>query len=211
MASVEVLDRTGEKVSEAELPDAIFSIPVKAHVLHDVVRMQLAGRRAGTAKTKGRSEVTGSTSKLFRQKGTGNARAGDIKSPLRRGGGVIFGPAPKSFSYKVPKKVRAKALKMALSSKLERRELFVVDSLSLDSIKTRAFARILDDLNLKKTLIVSDEEDRNLLLSSRNIPHVKVIRSAGLNVYDVLHYDSLVIEKSAIEGIKGRLVTYERV
>lgn len=204
MAAVDVLNRSGEKVSETELPDEIFSIPVKKSVLHDVVRMQLASRRAGTAVTKGRSDVTGSTKKLYRQKGTGNARAGSVKSPLRKGGGVIFGPSQRSYAYKVPKKVRALALKMALSSKLQNNELSVIDSFGLEQVKTREFVEVTKNLGFKNILVVTAEEDRNLTLSSRNLPGVKVIRTEGLNVYDILKYDRLLLLESSIDGIKGR-------
>lgn len=205
MAAVDVLNRSGEKVSETELPDEIFSVPVKGSVLHEVVRMQLATRRSGTVKTKGRSEVKGSTRKLYRQKGTGNARPGDIKSPLRRGGGIVFGPTPRSYAFSVPKKVRALALKMALSSKLTANELVVIDSFGMDSIKTKEFDRIINTLGLKNTLVVIDSDDTNVLLSSRNIPDIKVVRTEGLNVYDVLKFDNLLLLESSIEGIKGRL------
>ncbi len=204
MAAVDVLNRSGEKVSEALLADEVFSIPVKKSVLHDVVRMQLAKRRSGTAKTKGRSEVSGSTRKLYRQKGTGNARSGSVKSPLRRGGGVIFGPAPRSYAYAIPKKVRALALRMALSSKLAANELSVIDTFAMDAIKTKEFDSIIDRLGLKNTLIVIDGEDRNLVLSARNVPDVKVIRTEGLNVYDILKYDNLLVLESAIKEIEGR-------
>lgn len=204
MAAVDVLNKSGEKVSETNLPDEIFSISVKKSVLHDVVKMQLAGRRQGTATVKGRSDVSGSTKKLYRQKGTGNARSGDIKSPVRRGGGVIFGPSQRSFAYKLPKKVRALGLKMALSSKLANNELLVIDDFGLDRVKTKDFSLIIDTLNLKNILIIDDEEDRNLLLSSRNIPKVKVLKTGGLNVYDILKYKNLLIKESSIKCIEER-------
>lgn len=204
MAAVDVLNRSGEKVSETTLSDEVFSIPVKKSVLHDVVRMQLAKRRSGTAQTKGRSDVSGSTRKLYRQKGTGNARAGSVKSPLRRGGGVIFGPSPRSYEYSIPKKVRALALKMALSAKLAAREISVIDTFAMDTIKTKEFDSIIDRLGLKNTLIVINGEDRNLVLSARNVPDVKVIPTEGLNVYDILKYDNLLLLESSIKEIEGR-------
>jgi len=204
MAAVDVLNKSGEKVSETQLSDEVFSIPVKKSVLHEVVRMQLASRRRGTAKTKGRSEVSGSTRKLYRQKGTGNARSGGVKSPLRRGGGVIFGPSQRSYAYSVPKKVRALALKMALSAKLASKELSVIDTFGMDKIRTKEFDGIIDMLGLKNTLIVIDGDDRNLVLSARNVPDVKVIRTEGLNVYDILKYDNLLLLESSIKGIEGR-------
>jgi large subunit ribosomal protein L4 len=206
MAAVDVLNSAGEKVSETQLPDEIFSVPVKTSVLHDVVRSQLASRRAGTAASKTRGMVKGSTRKLFRQKGTGNARAGSIKSPLRKGGGIIFGPSPKSYAYKVPKKVRKLALKMALSSKWEEKNLFVIDDFHLDGIRTKKLASVLDALNLNNLLIVSDAQDDTFLeMSSRNIPQVKVIKTAGLNVYDILKYRNLLLVESSIQNIQGRL------
>ncbi len=205
MAAVDVLNSAGNKVSETELPDDIFSVPVKTSILHDVVRSQLVAKREGTAASKTRGMVAGSTKKLFRQKGTGNARAGSIKSPLRKGGGVIFGPSPRSYDIKVPKKVRKLALKMALSTKVSDSQLFVIDALELEEIKTRALAQILEALNLEDLLIVSDTDDEKLLLSSRNLPDVKVIKTAGLNVYDILKFKNLLVVEASIENIKGRL------
>jgi len=205
MAAVDVLNSAGAKVSEVELPDEIFSIPVKTSVLHEVVRSQLVSKRAGTAASKTRGMISGSTRKLFRQKGTGNARAGSIKSPLRKGGGVIFGPSPRSYEIKVPKKVRKLALKMALSAKVSDSQLFVVDALELQEIKTKALANVLSVLNLDDLLIVSDTDDTKLALSSRNIPDVKVIKTEGLNVYDILKFKNLLLVESSIENIKGRL------
>jgi large subunit ribosomal protein L4 len=205
MAAVDVLNSAGNKVSEAELIDEIFNIPVKTSVLHEVVRSQLAAKREGTAASKTRAMVKGSTKKLFRQKGTGNARAGSVKSPLRKGGGVIFGPSPRSYAYKVPKKVRRLALKMALSSKVQESTLYVIDELKLEEIKTKVLSEVLGTLNLQDLLIVSDSEDMNLALSSRNIPDVKVIKTAGLNVYDILKFKNLLLVESTIKNIEGRL------
>ena len=143
MAVIEVLNIKGEKVSETELPDSIFNVPVKKGILYDVVKMQLASRRSGTASTKRRSDVAGSTRKLFRQKGTGRARRGNIKSPLLRGGGVVFGPHPRSYAYKLPKKVRRLALKMALSSKLQDNQLLVLDNFELPEIKTKECINVM--------------------------------------------------------------------
>ncbi|MCG6893831.1 MAG: 50S ribosomal protein L4 [Desulfobacteraceae bacterium] len=205
MAVVDVVNSKAEKVSQAELPDTIFNVAPRADVLHQVVRMQLAGRRAGSAAVKHRSDVIGSTRKLFRQKGTGRARRGNIKSPLLKGGGSVFGPDPRSYAFKVPKKVRKLALKMALSSKLAENSLLVIDRFDLEKIKTQDFVRILDALDLDNALIVTDTKDDTLELSSRNVPHVKVLRSEGLNVYDVLKYRHLVLLETAIKGIEGRL------
>jgi large subunit ribosomal protein L4 len=205
MAAVDVLNSAGTKVSEAELTDEIFSVPVKTSVLHEVVRSQLAAKREGTAASQTRAMVTGSTKKLFRQKGTGNARAGSVKSPLRKGGGVIFGPSQRSYAYKVPKKVRRLALKMALSAKLVDNTLFVIDDFKLEGVKTKKFSNVLETLKLQDLLIVSDSEDVNLALSSRNIPDVKVIKTAGLNVYDILKFKNLLLVESTIKNIEGRL------
>jgi large subunit ribosomal protein L4 len=205
MAVVDVLNSKGEKVSQVELSDEIFNIPVTPSVLHDVVTMQLASRRAGSASVKRRGDVRGSTKKLFRQKGTGRARRGDIKSPVLRGGGVVFGPSPKSYAYNVPKKVRRLALKMALSSKLQENELTVVDQLELDRIKTKAFAEVIRTLDKSNVLLVTEAADEKLMLSSRNLPHVKVIRVEGLNVYDILKYKDIIVLEPAIKAIEGRL------
>jgi len=205
MAVVDVLNQTGEKIAQAELSDSCFNVDVKPSVLHTVVKMQLANRRAGTVSVKNRSDVKGSTRKLFRQKGTGRARRGDAKSPLLRGGGVAFGPHPKSWAIKVPKKVRRLALKMALSSKLQNESLMVLNGISLDDIKTKAFSSILADLKLDNALFITPEKDINVELSSRNIPGVKVLRCDGLNVYDILKYRHLVLLQPSIEQIEGRL------
>jgi len=195
----------GKQISQVELADDVFSVPVKSGVLHEVVTMQLANRRAGTAAVKHRSDITGSRRKLYRQKGTGRARRGDIKSPLLRGGGVVFGPDGRNYKYQVPKKVKKLALKMALSSKLNEKELVVLDRFELEEIKTKEFVGTLDDLKLKSALIVTDEKNENLELSSRNVRGVKVLRSEGLNVYDILKYRTLVLLEPAVKNIEGRL------
>lgn len=207
MATIDVINIKGDKVSQTELPDEIFDVPVKTHVLHQVVKAQLALRRSGTAQVKNRSDVRGSSRKLFRQKGTGNARKGNIKSPILRGGGVVFGPHTRSYEHKVPKKMRKQALKMALTSKFHENELLVLDDFKLPEIKTREFVAVAESLDLGKALIVTTEPDRNLELSTRNVQGVKVLRSEGLNVYDILRYDKLILLESAIKGIEGRLLS----
>ena len=206
MAVVDIVNSTGDKVSQIDLRDEIYNVPVKSSVLHEVVTMQLAGKRAGSASVKHRSDVRGSQRKLFRQKGTGRARRGNIKSPLLRGGGVAFGPDPKSWAYKVPKKVRRQALKMALSSKLQDDAILVLDALDLEQIKTRALVDVTDNLNVENVLIVTENKNEKLELSSRNIPHVKVLRCEGLNVYDILKYKKLVLLQGTVKGIEGRLL-----
>jgi large subunit ribosomal protein L4 len=205
MAAVDVLNSAGKKVSEIQLSEDIFNTPIKTSVLHQVVRSQLVAKREGTAAVKTRGMIKGSTKKLFRQKGTGNARAGSVKSPLRKGGGVIFGPSPRSYAIKVPKKVRKLALKMALSSKVEDNTLHVIDDLKFEVIKTKELVKVLNTLELADLLIVSDTEDANLLMSSRNIPDVKVIKTEGLNVYDILKFKNLLLVESTIKNIEGRL------
>jgi len=206
MAVVDVINCKAEKVSQVELEDNIFNVPVKSNILHEVVTMQLANRRAGSASVKHRSDVKGSRRKLFRQKGTGRARRGDIKSPLLRGGGSVFGPDPRSYSYKVPKKIRRLALKMALSSKLKEDNLVVLDKFDLDEIKTKEFLSVMDVLNLKNALIITDKKNENLELSSRNVPKIKVLRVEGINVYDILKHKNVVLLESSIKSIEGRLL-----
>ncbi len=207
MATIDVINLQGDKVSEAELPDSIFNVPVKKAVLHQVVVAQLAARRSGTATVKNRSDISGSTSKLYRQKGTGRARRGNIKSPLLRGGGVVFGPHQRSYEQKIPKKVRKLALKMALTSKLIDSELLVLNTFDLDRIKTKDFVAAVNTLNAANALIVTAEQNVNLEMSSRNVPGIKVLRCEGLNVYDILKYDKVVLVESAIKGIEGRLLS----
>ncbi|MFP4447087.1 MAG: 50S ribosomal protein L4 [Desulfosudaceae bacterium] len=205
MAATEVKNINGDTVSQRDLPDAIFDVPVKKDVLHAVVRMQMASRRSGTASAKTRSAVKGSGSKLFRQKGTGRARRGDIKSPLLKGGGVVFGPVPRDYSFKVPKKVRRLALRMALTCKCQENELIVVDALTLNRIKTKDFVQIAEALGTRRALIVTADKNENLELSARNVPGIKVLRSEGINVYDILRYDHLILEEAALTAIEGRL------
>ena len=182
MAILDVLNKAGEKVSQVDLSDSIFDVSVKSSVLHEVVKMQLASRRSGTASVKHRSDVRGSGRKLFRQKGTGRARRGDVKDPLLRGGGSIFGPDPKSYAYKVPKKVRRLALKMALSSKKSEEELLLLDAFGLEQIKTRDFVDVLKALKVDNALVITDDRDETLERSARNVPGVKVMPSQGLKL-----------------------------
>ncbi|MDB4303824.1 50S ribosomal protein L4 [Desulfosarcina sp.] len=205
MAVVDVVNIAGDVVSQTELNDSIFNVPVKKSVLHQVVTAQLAAKRAGSASVKHRSDVRGSRRKLYRQKGTGRARKGDIKSPILRGGGVVFGPDPRDFSKKVLKKVRKMALKMALTCKVQEQQLVVVDKIDLEEIKTKVFAGIIKGLNAEKVLIITGEKNERLALSSRNVPGVKILQTPGMNVYDILKYPKLVLVQPAIEGIEGRL------
>lgn len=205
MPVIDVKNVKGEQISQLELAEDVFSVPVKSSVLHEVVTMQLANRRSGTASVKHRSDVRGSGRKLFRQKGTGRARRGDIKSPLLRGGGVVFGPDGRIYTQKVLKKVRKLALKMALSSKVLENELMVLDQFKLEQIKTKEFVSVLDALKLNNALIVTENKNEHLELSARNVPDIKVLRSEGLNVYDILKYRILVLLEPAVKNIEGRL------
>ena len=205
MPVLDVKNIKGKKVNTIDLADSIFNVPVKSSVLHQVVNMQLANRRAAVASVKHRGEVRGSTRKLYRQKGTGRARRGDIKSPLLRGGGVVFGPDGRTYAFKVTKKIRRLALKMALSSKLQADELIVLDKFDLPQVKTRDFVDILSSLKLSNALIVTEEKNENLVLSSRNVPDIKVLQSEGLNVYDILKYKTLILLEPVIKNIERRL------
>ena len=205
MSVVDVLNCKGEKVSQRELPDALFDVPIKRSVLHEIVTMQLSCRRSGFATVKHRSDIRGSGRKLFRQKGTGRARRGNIKSPLLRGGGVVFGPDNRSYSYKVPKKKKRLAIKMALSSKLKNHEIIVLDQFELEKIKTKDFIKVINILDVANALIVTEKKNENLELSSRNVPGIKVMRTGGINVYDILKYKYLVLLESSVNEIEGRL------
>ena len=207
MSLVKVYSTGKKKVSEMELDDRVFNAEVKDHLLHDVVRMQLAKRRAGTASTKIRSEVRGGGRKPYRQKGTGRSRAGSIRSPLWRGGGVIFGPAPRDFGFRVPKKARKQALRMALSARVAEGKVLVLNQFQLKEIKTKSFVEVLRRFGMEKALIVIGEENFNLERSARNVPGVKVLRVEGLNVYDILNHESLILVKDAVEKIQERLAS----
>lgn len=205
MPTVDVFNLDSEVTGQLELSDAIFGVPVKSHVLHEVVIYQLAKRRAGTAKTKGRSEVRGGGKKPWRQKGTGRARAGTSRSPIWRGGGTIHGPQPRDYEMRIPKKVRRQALKMALSQKVLDDGFKVIDQLKLDRIRTKDFVDLLDRFELGKTLVVLPEPDEIIEKSARNIPNVKVLRSEGLNVYDLLNYHAVILSRECVGRIEEAL------
>lgn len=204
MATVDVYNIEKQKVGELELSDEVFGAPVREHLFWEVVKWQQACKRAGTASTKTRGEIRGSTRKLFRQKGTGRARRGSVKSPLLRGGGTAFGPKPRDYSYALPKKVRKNGLIAALSRRQAEARLYVVDKLEMPEIKTRRVVDFLQTFELGNALIV-DHDNRNFYLSGRNIPTVKVLHVHGLNVFDVLKYDNLVLTTQAVAAIEGRL------
>jgi len=205
MAVLDVYNMHREKVGEVEVADEVFDAAIKDHLFHDVVRMQLAHRRSGTASTKKRGEVSGGNKKPWRQKGTGRARAGSSRSPLWRGGGITFGPKPRSFSINIPKQVRRQALCSALTLKRRDEKLMILDKIELPEIKTRRVAEMLKVLGSRRALII-DENNETLQLSARNIPGVKVLRPEGLNLYDILYYDNLYITQPCLEKIQRRLV-----
>lgn len=207
MAVTEVFNTDNKKVGEVELNDALFGLEVKKHILHDVVKMQLANRRAGTACTKTRTEVRGGGAKPYRQKGTGRARAGTNNSPLWRGGGVIFGPKPRDYSYKLPKKVRKLGVRMALSARFSENNMLVLDGFELADIKTKKFAEVMKKLNIENGLIVIPEKNENLEKSSRNVLGYKVIPADGLNVYDILLHRSLVVLQPCLGQLEERLLS----
>ncbi len=207
MAVTDLYNTKKEKVGEVDLNDDLFAVAVKPYILHDVVKMQLANRRAGTACTKTRVEVSGSSAKPFRQKGTGRARAGNRRSPLWRGGGVVFGPKPRSYAYKLPKKVRRLGLRMALSARFAEENMVVLDQFQLDEIKTKKFISVMKDLGVDNALIVIPSGDDKLEKSARNVPGFKVLPTMGVNVYDILHYKNLIILQSTIEQLEKRLLS----
>lgn len=202
MPTVDVYNTNRDVVGQLDLNESVFGVTVKPHVMHEVVLYQLAKRRAGTAKVKGRSEVRGGGKKPWRQKGTGRARAGTSRSPVWRGGGTIHGPQPRSYEMKVPKKVRKLAVKMALTQKLLDREFTVLDQFQMQSIKTKDFAALLNRFELGKTLVVIAQPDEIVEKSARNIPNVKVLRSEGLNVYDLLNYHNLLVTRETVGRIE---------
>ncbi len=207
MAVTDLYNIKKEKVGEVELNDDLFAVAVKPYILHDVVKMQLANRRAGTACTKTRVEVSGSSAKPFRQKGTGRARAGNRRSPLWRGGGVTFGPKPRSYAYSLPKKVRKLGLKMAISARFAEDNVVVLDDFKLDEIKTKAFVAAMKTLEVGNALIVVPHDDDMLHKSARNVYGFKVIPSIGLNVYDILHHKHLIILQASIGQLEERLLS----
>jgi large subunit ribosomal protein L4 len=205
MPTVDVYNIDRTVVGHLELNDSVFAVPVKPHLIHEVVLYQLAKRRAGTVQTKGRSDIAGGGKKPWRQKGTGRARAGTSRSPIWRGGGTIHGPHPRSYDMRVPKKVRRLALKMTLSQKLADQELTILDKLALERIKTKDFAAVLHRFGFGKTLVVLPRQDEIVEKSARNIPNVKVLRSEGLNVFDLLDYHNVLITEESIGKIEETL------
>ncbi len=205
MAVVKVYDQNKTEVGELELSPEVFEVAVRPEILNLVVRQKRAAERSGCHATRNRSRITGGGAKPWRQKGTGRARAGTSRSPLWRGGATIFGPQPRDYSFKVNKKVRKLAMRMALSSRVADSALMVVRSIDVPEIKTKNFVAIAEKLGLKKALIVLEKEDNNLSLSARNIPGITVMTQDKLNVYEVLRHPQLVMLESAAKGVEDRL------
>jgi len=206
MAVCDVLNTLAEKVGQVDLNDALFSVEIKTGVLHEVVCMQRANRRSGNACTKTRGDVSGGGAKPWRQKGTGRARAGSRTSPVWRGGGTVFGPAPRDYSYNLPKKVKKLALKMALSARNQEGNLVVVDHFDLSEVKTKNFVKIMKNFQFNNCLVITDEIDENVGLSARNAVGFKVLPVAGLNVYDILKYSKLMLLQSSLAMLEERLM-----
>jgi len=205
MATLDVKNIKGKKVGSIELSDAVYAAEVKEHLLWEVVRAQRAGWRAGTAKTKTRGEVRGGGRKPYRQKGTGRARQGTIRSPVHVGGGTVFGPQPRDYSIPVPKKVRRGALRSAVSLRLREDQLIVLDELTLAEIKTGGLVEILGNLDAPRALIVESTDNRNVSLSARNLAKCKVLPVQGVNVYDVLNHEQLILTKQTAKDLEARL------
>lgn len=203
MPKVALFNQSGSQVGEIELNDSVFGIEPNNHVLFEAVIMQRASLRQGNHKTKVRSEISGGGRKPWKQKGTGRARQGSIRSPQWRGGGTVFGPVPRSYSYKLPKKVRRLAIKSALSSKVLEENILVLENLAFEAPKTKEFTAVLKGLSVdSKALIVTADLDENVALSARNIPGVTVVTATGVNVLDVLNHDKLIMTKAAVEKVE---------
>ena len=202
MAKVSVYNIEGKVVGDMELNDAVFGVEVNTHLVHQAVVLQLANKRQGTQSAKTRSEVSGGGRKPWRQKGTGHARQGSTRSPQWTGGGVVFAPKPRDYSFKMNKKEKNLALKSVLTTKVAENKFIVVDGLSFDEIKTKNMVNVLKNLEVKKALVVTDDDNKNVTLSSRNISGVKTAFTNTINVYDILKYDKMVVAKDVISKIE---------
>ena len=202
MAKVAVYNMEGKEVDSIELNDSIFGVEINEHLVHMAVLQQLANKRQGTQKAKTRSEVSGGGRKPWRQKGTGHARQGSTRSPQWTGGGVVFAPKPRDYSFKMNKKEKRIALLSALSSKVADNKIVVLDAFNLDEVKTKKFAEVMSNLKVDKALVVIEGENKNVVLSGRNIPTVKVSATNEINTYDVLKYTTLVVTKAAVEKLE---------
>ena len=202
MATVSVLNMQGNEVGTMDLNDAIFGVEVNEHLVHMAVVQQLANKRQGTQKAKTRSEVRGGGRKPWRQKGTGHARQGSIRAPQWTGGGVVFAPTPRDYSFKLNKKEKRAALKSALTSRVQENKFIVVDELKFDEIKTKKFVEVMKNLNVEKALVVLNDNDVNVVKSAANIPTIKTASTATINVFDILKYNTVVVTKAAVETIQ---------
>ena len=202
MAKVSVYNMEGKEVGNMDLNDAVFGVEINEHLVHMAVVQQLANNRQGTQKAKTRSEVSGGGRKPWRQKGTGHARQGSTRSPQWTGGGVVFAPKPRDYSFKMNKKEKRIALLSALSSKVADNKIIVLDAFNLDEVKTKKFAEVMSNLKVDKALVVIEGENKNVVLSGRNIPTVKVLATNEINTYDVLKYETLVVTKAAVEKLE---------
>ena len=202
MAKVSVYNMEGKEVETMELDDAVFGVEVNEHLVHMAVVQQLANNRQGTQKAKTRSEVRGGGRKPWRQKGTGHARQGSTRAPQWTGGGVVFAPKPRDYSFKLNKKEKRAALKSALSSRVAENKFVVVDELKFDAIKTKDFAKVMSNLGVEKALVVINDNDTNVVMSAKNIPTVKTASTSTINVYDILKYNTVVVTKDAVNTIQ---------
>ena len=202
MANVSVYNMEGKEVGTIELSDAIFGVEVNEHLVHLAVVQKLANKRQGTQKAKTRSEVSGGGRKPWKQKGTGHARQGSTRSPQWTGGGVVFAPAPRDYSFKMNKKEKRAALKSALTSRVEENKFIVVDELNFDEIKTKKFQAVLNNLNVNKALVVLEDGNKNVEISAKNIPDVKTARTNTINVYDILKYNTVIATKAVVAAIE---------
>ncbi len=201
MLKIKIRNLQNTEVAEMELPEEIFDYPLKEHLIYEAVKNFNANQRQGTASTKTRSEVAGSGKKLWKQKGTGRARMGAVRSPLWRKGGTTFGPKPRDYSYAIPKKAKRNAIKSVLSDKMRNEHIYIIDELKMDSPKTKDALKTLKNFPFDKLLIVDNRENAQLMLSTRNIPHVKAIDFKEMNIYDSLHYSYIMFSVSAVKNL----------
>ena len=202
MATVAVYNTEGKEVDKLELNDAVFGVEINEHLVHMAVVAQLANKRQGTQSAKTRAEVRGGGRKPWRQKGTGHARQGSTRSPQWTGGGVVFAPKPRDYSMKLNKKEKANAMKSVLTSKVNEEKFIVLDEFKLDEIKTKKFVEVMNNLEVAKALVVTKDNDQNIVLSAKNVPDVKTALTNTINVYDILKYDTVVITKDAVAAIE---------
>jgi len=202
MANVTVYNIEGKKVGSIELNDEVFGVKINEHLVHMAVVQQLANKRQGTQSAKTRAEVSGGGRKPWKQKGTGHARQGSTRSPQWKGGGVVFAPKPRDYSFHMNKKEKALAIKSALTSRVAEEKIFIIDGLSFDGIKTKQMKAVLENFKIEKALIVLDKKDESVILSARNLPKIRTTLSNSINVYDILKYDTLVLTKDAVAQIE---------